>query len=995
MDSILAQTYRDWELLVVDDGSDDTTASIAQKYTDTDKRVKVIRHESNKGLFATRITGVKKASGEYIGFVDSDDYLSSDYYRLLVKKAAEENSDITIGDFFLEYPNGRREYYNNDPIRNQCINLSGDAIMDTFMTQAGAFYGWQLVWNKLYKTELWKKCLPEFECFSDAHPHLNMTEDMAFSARLWCNATRVVNAANAVYFYYRSDAQMTDEIKNLSSNKKKLKDVEAAFAFFESSLHEAGVMERYEACFNMWKRRYGFLYRNLFDRCPEVLSHIDKDLIGVRQDDAGEAKSTYYYNLVTEDSNEWDELERIKTTIADELTKVVSFDVFDTCLIRPFLHATDLFAFMDGFFADITCAVSAIDYEGIRVESERLAREKCRGRREDITIDDIFTVMSERYGIDADICAQLKEKETELELRFSKPRAMAKELYDLAVDMGKTIVFTSDMYLPKKTIEQMLIKNSFTSYFDIFVSGEMGVAKYSGNLYKAMIKRLGVEAGEIIHIGDNLQSDVDTPGRLGIKAFHMQSVKDCFMKSSYWQKNVLHTANDRDLWWTMKGYIGYRTMLAMAANRVYDNPFIPYHELSDFNASPLEIGYFVLGMYLYAVCDWLVKDIRERRERPRKVHFAARDGYLVEEAYKLFSKIYDLPVSNYLYVSRKALLFSNIRTKIDMLSIIDNSNIYNTSPAQLLDMLSMGLEKGDVEEVKSIFENKNIEFDKLFQSRNQYEDFLKVFLDEIYDRVNWEKVRELSKEYLSKNVSPEDVLFDIGYSGRGECVMYNLLGFSPDSYYIHTNSDVICRRQDIAGFKNKTMYGYKPDITGVIREYVFMKNAPSTIGYRRNENGEVEPLFEAHQSNFTATYTNGLLQKYALEFVADMIETFGEDLAHLYYRYEDATQPFEYYLHHGTLFDRSIFSDLEFEDDFGAGERIKVIDFWNKELKRVNYYCTTELIEPPKNAYETYVDDGVISKSVLHKAVYWLKNDKAFFVKRMKDYLSGNREGRV
>ena len=93
--SVIGQSYQEWELILVDDGSTDRSASICDQYAKADKRIKVI-HQKNGGLSAARNTGIKSSSGEYLLFLDSDDYVAQNALSELVMKAENENSDIVL-----------------------------------------------------------------------------------------------------------------------------------------------------------------------------------------------------------------------------------------------------------------------------------------------------------------------------------------------------------------------------------------------------------------------------------------------------------------------------------------------------------------------------------------------------------------------------------------------------------------------------------------------------------------------------------------------------------------------------------------------------------------------------------------------------------------------------------------------------------------------------------------------------------------------------------
>ena len=95
LDSILCQTHSNLEIIVVDDGSTDNSKDVLRKYKDKDKRIQII-YNKHSGLSETRNTGLRKAKGEYIGFIDSDDAIENDFYKKLYKNALHSNADITM-----------------------------------------------------------------------------------------------------------------------------------------------------------------------------------------------------------------------------------------------------------------------------------------------------------------------------------------------------------------------------------------------------------------------------------------------------------------------------------------------------------------------------------------------------------------------------------------------------------------------------------------------------------------------------------------------------------------------------------------------------------------------------------------------------------------------------------------------------------------------------------------------------------------------------------
>jgi glycosyltransferase involved in cell wall biosynthesis len=110
LDSVLAQTFADWECVLVDDGSPDGCPAICDEYAAKDTRFAVI-HQENAGTAHARDAGIKAAAGEFVTFVDSDDWLEKCALELLYRRQCESGADVILGGFRVIYPFGNREYF--------------------------------------------------------------------------------------------------------------------------------------------------------------------------------------------------------------------------------------------------------------------------------------------------------------------------------------------------------------------------------------------------------------------------------------------------------------------------------------------------------------------------------------------------------------------------------------------------------------------------------------------------------------------------------------------------------------------------------------------------------------------------------------------------------------------------------------------------------------------------------------------------------------------
>ena len=111
LDSLINQTYKNLEIIVVNDCSPGNISEIVEEYKSNDDRIKIVNHKKNRGLFQARLSGSEIATGDYICFVDSDDYVDLDFYREMIFTAEKSKSDIVVCNTVVEERN-RKFIYN-------------------------------------------------------------------------------------------------------------------------------------------------------------------------------------------------------------------------------------------------------------------------------------------------------------------------------------------------------------------------------------------------------------------------------------------------------------------------------------------------------------------------------------------------------------------------------------------------------------------------------------------------------------------------------------------------------------------------------------------------------------------------------------------------------------------------------------------------------------------------------------------------------------------
>ena len=186
MDSLLTQTFRNFEIVAVNDGSTDNTLKILEKYAAQDNRVKIIS-KPNGGVASARQAGIDAAIGEYTIHADSDDFVEPDMLECMYKKAVEENADMVIADYIAIRPHGE-EYCSQKP-----RSLENESL---FCQMFRELHG--SLCNKLIRRECYQKYNVRFV------PEMNCSEDQFVVMSLLSKEIKVTYLNRAFYHYDKS-----------------------------------------------------------------------------------------------------------------------------------------------------------------------------------------------------------------------------------------------------------------------------------------------------------------------------------------------------------------------------------------------------------------------------------------------------------------------------------------------------------------------------------------------------------------------------------------------------------------------------------------------------------------------------------------------------------------------------------------------------------------------------------------------------------------------
>lgn len=250
--SLINQTFENLEIIIVNDGSTDNTLHIIDELKKSNKNIKVINQE-NRGLIEARKTGFENSTGEYILFVDGDDWLERKAVEILYTNAIKENADIVLFNAFNSYDDGTRTNFNTFNI-NSIDEIKKDILKALFLDNV-----LPVVWAKFIKRSFIIENNIKFP------KDISYGEDLAFVSKLFMNKPSITLIDDKLYNYF----QRTGSISR--STSEKILEVDKALSIIEDELKTKGIEADYKEEFNKLVYRHLLLSKIL--RIDERYSH--------------------------------------------------------------------------------------------------------------------------------------------------------------------------------------------------------------------------------------------------------------------------------------------------------------------------------------------------------------------------------------------------------------------------------------------------------------------------------------------------------------------------------------------------------------------------------------------------------------------------------------------------------------------------------------------------------------------------------------------------
>lgn len=502
----------------------------------------------------------------------------------------------------------------------------------------------------------------------------------------------------------------------------------------------------------------------------------------------------------------------------------ISFDIFDTLIKRNIKNPTDIFTIIENKY-------KVKDFKNKRINAEKEARLK--SNLEEITIDDIYK------ELDIEDKNEIKETEIALEKNFCQQNKPIYDIYNYCLKENKKVFFTSDMYLDREVVEEILNKAGYNNY-NLYLSSNELLKKRSGNLFKKLIKDNNIKNDELLHIGDSFISDYLRPKLLKINSILIKRV----------QKNTLFNVKNNNL--------DYNILSSFLNNNQYQNNTYQH------------LGYEVLGPILYSFTSWIHQKVKE--DKIDKIYFLARDAKIIMEVYKQRYNE-EIPIY-YLNVSRKSILSASLVNVANLNDILTryksilNSTVSVSSFLQILNL--------DINNYKEILNKNKISLDmKVVMLKDNLQDKLfNIIKAEVIK--NSKQQNDYLKKYLEQNkMSGNIALVDIGWNGT---IQYYLKDFSKANmhgYYYGVNKDKKYSHYKIDK-KGYLFDSNKLDDEQIIMylnigffEIMFLALEGTTLAYEMKNNNVYPILDKEEYSNVSAKIVNNI-QKSAKDFVEDV-----------------------------------------------------------------------------------------------------------------------------
>lgn len=515
-----------------------------------------------------------------------------------------------------------------------------------------------------------------------------------------------------------------------------------------------------------------------------------------------------YYENVRLSSDKPESYVNIYKGFKEQIDKhdVISFDIFDTLVFRPFSEPTALFYLLEK-------EIGIMNFHNIRVAMEHEARQLHYRRFGNYETDfsEIWEMIEKCIGTEVKAGAII-EQNLELQLCYANEDMLS--FYKYAIDTGKTVIITSDMYFSGEFISRLLNKCGYSGWHRMFISSEYQNNKYSGGIYDLIHSEYKDKS--ILHIGDNIRSDVKNAISHGIASFHIPNTDISGGK---------FRARD------MSAIIG-------SAYRGVVNHVI--YAGSTLKSMDYEFGYIYGGLFVLGYCNFIHNYCE--LHNIDKILFLSRDGDIIKQAYDF---LYPDANTEYVYWSRKA------ATKL-----MAQADRYDFFRRFLYHKVNQNIKLSDVfisMNLDCLFEESGFGEDEYLTDKNAGS--VKKYLDERWEDVLalYETEHKSARTYYGKVLEncSSAVAVDIGWAGSGAVSL---------DYLVRNVWNIPCSITGIIAGTN-TIHNAEPDasetflLSGRLVSYMYSQSHNRDLLKKHDPNKDYNVYWEILLSSPTRQFS--------------------------------------------------------------------------------------------------------------------------------------------
>lgn len=453
-------------------------------------------------------------------------------------------------------------------------------------------------------------------------------------------------------------------------------------------------------------------------------------------------------------------LSSVKQMINSPEIKVVSFDIFDTLLLRPAVNPTDIF----WLIAAKLKQTHHLDFLKYRLNAEQELN------RPNATLDDIYDFIQKKHHLSTAVTELMKAEEIACEKQLLFRREDVYDLYLYAVKLNKKVIATSDMYLPSAVLGEILHKNGYTKISTVYVSCEHQRRKSSGELYNTVVEGEQVQPYNILHIGDNYHSDYKMALKNNITAIYYPSVKDLVFGDdkiyhNIWaDKNITKDAMCR----LVLGYAINSTFSHQEKIKNQPTVFADLATLSKLSLAPL----------MFHIASSIANN-RDIQKTYAQILFASRDGYLPQLAYEIFRQYQPALPSQYVYAGRRAYFSALHKTFADCLNASDFPEGFT-----IADILNALVSETKIKQ-KILSKLPPAELTLTYpKNKLKIKQILSKHAALLDNYLNAHKTNAISYYQSLTSAAPREIIFDCGYSGSVSASLSPLMNKPVDKIYL-------------------------------------------------------------------------------------------------------------------------------------------------------------------------------------------------------------------